>query len=169
MLTEAKKRGMPGNKKLDRFVFIYLYGTENNTVSMKQKPIDRQGFTLIEVLIAMVILATSVASLMAATAQCMSVIGRARKLETARGLLARVDAENPILSVDMEEGHESGEFDDMEGYTWSREIVMDDEENRPGLFVVTTRVAWSEKSREAFEEVITYKYCPDAESVTSEF
>lgn len=136
---------------------------------MKKKPTDQQGFTLIEVLIAMVILATSVASLMAATAQCMSVIGRARQLETARGLLARVDAENPILSIDMEEGYESGEFDDMEKYTWSREIVMDDEENRPGLFIVTTRVQWSEKSRTAFEEVTTYKYCPDAESVTSEF
>ena len=107
---------------------------------MKKKPTDQQGFTLIEVLIAMVILATSVASLMAATAQCMSVIGRGRQLETARGLLARVDAENPILSIDMEEGYESGEFDDMEKYSWSREIVMDDEENRPGLFVVTTRV-----------------------------
>lgn len=136
---------------------------------MKQNPTDRQGFTLIEVLIALVILGVSVASLMEATARCMSVIGHARKLEIARGLMDRVDAENPILSVDMEEGSESGDFDDAEGYTWFREIVMDDEENRPGLFVVTTRVQWSDSGREAFEEVVTFKYCPDAESVTSEF
>lgn len=136
---------------------------------MKQKKTDQHGFSLIEVLVALLILGTSVGVLMAATAKSLSVISVARKLEVARGLFARVDAENPILSIDMEEGTDSGEFEDVKGYTWTREITMEDEENRPGLFVVRIRIDWSDRGRDAHEEVITYRYCPDAESVTSEF
>ncbi len=124
--------------------------------------------TLIEVLIALVILSIGASSLLLAMSRCLSVVRTARNREVARGLLARVDLENPIESVDLNEMSESGSFDDLEGYIWQREFLMVDQEERPGLFVVRTRVQWAERGRDTFEEVIAYKYAPDAEVVTSQ-
>jgi prepilin-type N-terminal cleavage/methylation domain-containing protein len=135
---------------------------------MKKPSASRKGLTLIEVLIALVILSVGVSSMMVAMSRCLSVVRTARNREVARGLFQRVDIENPIESVDMEELSESGEFDDPEGFTWFRDILVVDEEERPGLFIVTTRIQWSERGRNAFEEITVYKYAPDAESVTRE-
>lgn len=123
--------------------------------------------TLIEVLIALVILSIGVSSMMVAMSRCLAVVRTARNREVARSLLREVDIEHPIKRRQMEETSESGDFEDTEGYTWTRDILMVDEEERPGLFLVTTRVQWSERGRDSFEEITTYKYAPEAESVTS--
>ncbi len=129
----------------------------------------KRGMTLIEVLIALVILSVGVSSMMMAMARCLSVVRTARNREVARALIRRVDVENPIDKKTIEESADSGDFEDTEGYLWNREILMVDEEERPGLFLVTTRVQWSERGRDTFEEVLSYKYAPNAESVTKEF
>ncbi|MCF7816862.1 MAG: prepilin-type N-terminal cleavage/methylation domain-containing protein [Kiritimatiellales bacterium] len=134
---------------------------------MKNKSTRKKGMTLIEVLIALVILSIGVSSMMVAMSRCLSVVRTARNREVARSLLRRVDIEYPIERKKMEETSESGDFEDTEGYTWTRDILMVDEEERPGLFLVTTRVQWSERGRDSFEEITTYKYAPEAESVTS--
>lgn len=136
---------------------------------MKKTHASKKGLTLIEVLIALVILSVGVSSMMVAMSQCLSVVRTARNREVARGLFQRVEIENPIESIDMEELSESGDFDDLEGYEWFRDIVIVDEEERPGLFFVTIRIQWSERGRDAFEEISMYDYAPDAESVTREF
>ncbi len=135
---------------------------------MNKQPASKKGLTLIEVLIALVILSVGVSSMMVAMSRCLSVVRTARNREVARGLFQRVDIENPIESVDMEELSESGEFEDKEGFEWFRDIIIVDEEERPGLFLVTVRIQWSERGRNAFEEITVYKYAPDAESVTSQ-
>ena len=135
---------------------------------MNKQPASKKGLTLIEVLIALVILSVGVSSMMVAMSRCLSVVRTARNREVARGLFQRVDIENPIESVDMEELSESGEFEDKEGFEWFRDIIIVDEEERPGLFLVTVRIQWSERGRNAFEEITVYKYEPDAESVTSQ-
>ncbi len=124
--------------------------------------------TLVEVLLAIVILSVGVTSMMIAMSQCLSVVRTARNREVARGLIRRVDIENPIEKVDLDELSESGDFNDLKGYVWFRDIIMVDEEERPGLFEVTTRVQWSERGRDAFEEITLFKYAPDAESVSRE-
>jgi prepilin-type N-terminal cleavage/methylation domain-containing protein len=136
---------------------------------MKKRRASKTGMTLIEVLIALVILSIGVSSMMMAMSRCLSVVRTARNRDVARSLLRRVDVEFPIDRKTIEETTESGDFEDMEDYFWNREILMVDEEERPGLFLVTTRVLWSERGRDAFEEIITYNYAPDAESVTREF
>jgi len=134
---------------------------------MKETPASKHGLTLIEVLIALVILSVGVSSMMVAMSRCLSVVRTARNREVARGLILRVDVENPIESIDMTEMSDSGDFEDVEGYEWFRDIIEVDEEQRPGLFLVSTRVQWSERGRNAFEEITVYKYAPNAESVTS--
>lgn len=130
---------------------------------------SKTGLTLIEVLIALVILSVGVASMMLAMSRCLAVVRTARNRDVARSLLWLMEVEYPIDKTSIEEISESGEFDEVEGYTWSREVIMDDEELRPGLFLVTTRVQWSSRGKEAFEEIIGYTYAPNAESVTREF
>ena len=124
--------------------------------------------TLIEVTIALVILSIASAGLLLAMSRCLAVVKIARNRETARSLIARVDIDNPIESIDLDELSESGTFEDYEGFIWFRDIAMVDMEERPGLFIITTRVQWSERGREAFEEVMAYRYAPDAEVVTSQ-
>lgn len=135
---------------------------------MKKLRTTKQGLTLIEVLVALIILSVGVSTLMLAMARCLSVIQTARHREVARNLMVRVDIENPIEKVDMDEMTDSGDFDDADGYSWIRTIEMVDEEERPGLFLVTTRVQWAEHGKTAFEEISEYKYAPEAESVKSQ-
>lgn len=125
--------------------------------------------TLIEVLIAMVILSVGVSSMMLAMSRCLAVVRTARNRDVARNLLRLVDVETPIDRKSIEEISESGDFEETEGYIWHREIIMVDEEERPGLFLVTTSVQWSERGKDAFEEITEFKYAPDADSVTREF
>ncbi len=134
---------------------------------MKETPASKHGLTLIEVLIALVILSVGVSSMMVAMSRCLSVVRTARNREVARGRIIRVDVENPIEIIDMTEMYDSGDFLEVEGYEWFRDIIEVDEEQRPGLFLVSTRVQWSERGRDAFEEITVYKYAPNAESVTS--
>ena len=135
---------------------------------MKNPHASKMGLTLVEVLLALVILTVGVSSMMMAMSRCLAVVRTARDRDNARGLIQRIDLEFPIEEVDMAELVEEGEFEDAEGYTWFREIIMVDEEERPGLFLVTLRVQWSERGREAYEEVTMYKYAPNAEILTSQ-
>ena len=126
------------------------------------------GLTLVEVLLALVILSIGVSSMMIAMSQALSVVRTARNREIAQNLLRRIDLDFPIEKIDYEERIESGEYDDPEGYYWTREIFLIDEEEKPGLFLTRTRIEWSERGRDAFEEVQLYTYAPEAESITSE-
>jgi len=158
------------NKKGSIFVFIKRsYLGSIKVRYMNRKPASKTGLTLIEVLIALIILSVGVSSMMVAMSRCLAVVRTARNLDVARSLMRQVDIENPIDRKTIEETTEAGDFENAEAYTWSREIFMVDEEERPGLFLVTTRVEWSDRGRDSFEEIITYKYAPDADSLTREF
>ena len=125
------------------------------------------GFTLVEVLLALVILSIGVSSMMIAMSQALSVVRTARNREIAQNLLRRIDLDFPIEKIDYEERIESGEFDDPEGYYWTREILLSTRK-KDGLFLTRTRIEWSEQC-DAFEEVQLYTYAPEAESITSEY
>ena len=135
---------------------------------MSRKSASKTGLTLIEVLIALIILSVGVSSMMLAMSRCLAVVRTARNRNVAQSLLRLVDVEYPIDKESIEEISESGDFEDTEGYIWYREVIMVDEEERPGLFLVTTRIQWSERGKDASEEIIGYKYAPNAESVTRE-
>lgn len=120
----------------------------------------RAGLTLIEVILATAILGVGIASLVAATAQCLAVARKAREYEIARRLVAQVDLEVPIQFEELEEGEESGEFEDpYEGYTWLREIEEISEDELE-MYEVRTTVSWSDRSGKASESVVTYIYGP---------
>ena len=55
-----------------------------------------QGFTLIEVLMALVIAVVGISALLGAMMRCLAVVSTARDQEMARSLLRRVEIEFPI-------------------------------------------------------------------------
>ncbi len=118
----------------------------------------RRGLTLIEVLLAVAILGVGAGVLMLATARCLAVISQSRHYSTAQRLILQVGAEHPLTRADIKPESESGDFDDEPGYTWKREITEPENENQKGLYTVRTRVSWSDRGRESFEEVVTWHY-----------
>ena len=93
---------------------------------------------------------------MLATARCISVVSKARHYSTAQRLILRVGTENPLTRGKLRDEMDSGDFD--EGYKWEREVVESENEDREGLYTVRTRVSWSTRGKERFEEVVTLHY-----------
>ena len=124
----------------------------------------RAGMTLIEVMLAVVILSTGLIALLTCASRLMAVAGQAKNYETARRLLGQVEVESPLrLKEEIEEGTETGTFSTGEkGWTWERTIqhIGEEEEARDGLFLVTTRVRWSNRGKNVTEETVTYRYIP---------
>ncbi len=112
-------------------------------------------------MLAIVILGVGAGTLLVATARCMAVATKTRHYSAAHRLIQRVAVENPLTRGEVDDGIDSGSFDD--GYSWEREILESENEDREGLYTVRTRVSWSARGRNAFEEITTYLYAPPEE------
>ena len=128
--------------------------------------------TLVEVLLAVVILGLSLGALVEAASRSLAVVRQARNYELARRMLGRVDAENPLwLEDEIVAGQDSGGFDGgPAGWHWTRtlEDLGADDEQQEGLFRMTTRVNWSQGERSGMEEVVQMLYVPeDSEGLRS--
>lgn len=130
-------------------------------------PARAAGMTLIEVLLAMLILGVSTVALIEAASQAIGVVRQARNYEMARRLLGQMEAENPLRLLDeIEAGTETGTFESgPAGWTWTR-IIEDveeaaDDEQMAGLFLLTMRVSWSQGARSGSEEISRYLYVPE--------
>jgi prepilin-type N-terminal cleavage/methylation domain-containing protein len=120
----------------------------------------KSGFTLIEVMLATMILAMGLGMILMGVSQCLGVAKAARVFDTTRNLLSQVEAENPIEiveEIDEIEGH--GDFEEAKyrGYSWKR-TVEEEGDKKYGLFKITTTVTWSENEKESSESVVTYRY-----------
>jgi len=124
------------------------------------------GLTLIEVMLAVVILGIGSGVLLLATARCLAVTAKSQRYSTAQRLIQQVGAEHPLTrSSEIKTGTESGRFDDEENYRWEREITQPDEENRKGLYLVRTRVSWSDRGRDSFEESTVWHFIKPEEEL----
>ncbi|MBU0676506.1 MAG: prepilin-type N-terminal cleavage/methylation domain-containing protein [Verrucomicrobia bacterium] len=121
----------------------------------------QSGLTLIEIMLALTIVAIGLVTLLTAASRCIAVARSAKIYENARHMLGRVELENPIRWDEVEEGAEQGYFDGNSDFTWQRTIEQIGEEEDP-LFLVSTRVIWSERGKESYEEVVTYMFVPEA-------
>ncbi len=125
---------------------------------------SRQGLTLIEVMLAVVILGIGSGVLLLATARCIAIISKSRHYSEAQRLILQVGAEHPLNRAEIDAGTQSGAFDEDE-YRWEREIKESENENRKGLYTVRTRVSWSDRGRDSFEEVTIWFYIQPEEEL----
>ena len=121
--------------------------------------------TLVEVLLAVVILGIALGGLLQGASEALAVVRQARNYELARRMLGRVDAENPLRTFDeIQAGQQSGGFEGgPAGWSWTR--TLDDlgaaDEQKEGLFLMTTRVYWGTGGRKSMEEAVQYLYVPE--------
>lgn len=131
-------------------------------VPRQRRASSRRGLTLLEVMIAVIIIGFGFVSLLSASARCLKVVKQAREFETARTLMERLKKEDP-LQLDEVDGDEqqSGTFDEHRNYRWERELTAVGEESDQ-LYLVKTRVVWEADERKKKEEVVEYLHLPTA-------
>ena len=121
----------------------------------------RAAFTLVEAVVALAILSIGIFVIVEATARCLVVIRVSRNYQTARAVLDRGESEFPLQSTNAVSDNIVQGAELVPGYTFSRELEAVDGEEK--LYMVTTRVTWSETGRDSAEEVVSYLYFPNEE------
>ena len=124
------------------------------------------GLSLVEVLLSIVILSVGISALMIATNKCLVALKRAQNRDIAYNLIRQIDTDYPIQKNELDEKIESGSFKNYDDFTWEREILFEDFEKTPGLFLINLTVMWSEKGNVSNEKISYYIYAPEAESVS---
>lgn len=115
----------------------------------------RSGFTLIEVLVALIIFTVAIFSIMQGLTETLAIessLGeRQRALMFAENIMEEIK-----YSGEFEEGEEEGEFDgDAAGFKWATNIV---ETDTLGLMEVTVTVKWPERAQEKEVVLSTLMY-----------
>jgi prepilin-type N-terminal cleavage/methylation domain-containing protein len=122
---------------------------------------SRSGLTLVEVLLAVAILGAGLTVLLTGAARCLVVMRNAKQYQRAQWAMKMGELEHPlIVSNDLEDLEVTGETYDHD-FTFTREVDEEEESDDDGLFVVRTRVTWSDKGSEMKDEVVQYIYSPD--------
>ncbi|MFC1452864.1 prepilin-type N-terminal cleavage/methylation domain-containing protein [Verrucomicrobiota bacterium] len=131
----------------------------------KTRSCRTQGLTLIEVLLAVVILSMGLTMLLTAASRCLAVMKIARNYQTAQWVMGMGELDYPLVVDLIEDDIEDLEVEGetyAEDFTFSREVEeKDDEDFDDGLYVVRTRVAWSRRGRNASEEKVRYVWIPE--------
>jgi len=129
---------------------------EPGTLNLEPK----DGMTLVESVLALAILSIGIFILVETTAKCLAVVRLARNYQTSRAVLDRAESEHPLRGTNSVDEN-TVEPVDYAGYAFSRDLQPVDGEKK--LFMVTTRVTWSETGHDSGEELVSYVYCPNAE------
>jgi prepilin-type N-terminal cleavage/methylation domain-containing protein len=117
---------------------------------------SNKGLTLIEVLMAVIILSISMTALLIASSRCIAVMTAARDYQTARWILQTKQLEHPILYETIEEIEdiEVGLESDDNGFSFER--IVEDDDDEDNLYLVRSIVSWKNKGYLAKEEYIEY-------------
>ncbi len=118
-----------------------------------RKSIGCSGMTLVEVALAVTILAVGLTVLLTSASRCLGVMKASRRYQDAMWAMEKGMAENPLFvtndvkSLEVD-GREYGEY-----MFWRR---VEDDEDEDGLYVTRTGVTWFDGDREMVEEVTQY-------------
>jgi hypothetical protein len=115
------------------------------------------GFLLLEVILAVMLLAISMVAITASLTQCLAAARSVQSYSTSEILLANKSFEfRTERSTDLLD--QEGEFDDYPGFSWSRRL---EETDSDGLWKQTITVYWYERGKLASDAVVEYRYLPD--------
>ncbi|MBI4516053.1 MAG: prepilin-type N-terminal cleavage/methylation domain-containing protein [Deltaproteobacteria bacterium] len=112
---------------------------------MAPRPRGGRGFTLIEVLVAVVIIAVAFTSLLALQNRNLALVGRGQNVTTATLLMRELVARVELYPEFSELGTATGEFDGFPGFRWERDVSATTFEE---LREVRLHVMWGEGARQ---------------------
>lgn len=125
---------------------------------MKTKQIN-YGFTLVEVMVAVVVLGIGIASVLTLIGQATRAVNTARGVTIQTGLarLKMVEIENMYWQKKADEIDTSGDFgDDFPNYSYDVEVFEDVDEEVPALHEVNLTVYWNRGSYKRPYTLTTY-------------
>ena len=114
----------------------------------------KKGFTLVEVLLAVVILSLGMMVILTATSRCLAVMKKAQTYQNAIWALNATEADHPLTAVTNDIKNLEVSDAKYGEFTYTRTIGDDKDDD--GLYPVHSRVSWTEKGHESFEEVVCY-------------
>ena len=117
------------------------------------------GFTLVEVMVAVVVLGIGISSILALIGQTTKAVGVARgiTIQTALARLAMVEIENQYWNKKADEVDNSGDFgSEFPDYRYEVEIIEDVDEEVPALHEVILTVYWDRKMYEREYNLTTF-------------
>ncbi len=111
------------------------------------------GMTLVEVALAVTILAVGLTVLLTGASRCLAVMKASHRYQNAMWAIEKGMAEHPLFVTN---DVKSLEIDGVEygEYTFWRRV--EDDEDEDGLYVTRTGVTWGDGDREMIEEVTQY-------------
>jgi len=117
---------------------------------------SRRGLTLIEVLMATVILGTALVGLMQGLSQCLAAFSLARRVQAMQSVFDLGEIAHPLVVEDDPESdlEVSPDSNISRGYTFERSCEESDDED--GLYVVKTRVTYGRGGPGAQFETVRY-------------
>ena len=118
----------------------------------------RRGMTLIEVLLASLILGVGFTVLLSAASRCLASMKRAKDFQDAMWAVELGALEHPILFVKdiREQGVDGAAYGRM---TFSR--IVEEDDDKDGLYVVRSFVEWPPGGPRNREEVVELYYQPE--------
>ena len=119
----------------------------------------KTGFTLVEVMVAVVILGIGISSILALIGQSTRAVRIARgvTVQTALARLAMVEIENKYWNKEADKVDKTGDFgDEFPDYKYEVEIIEDIDEEVPTLHEVILTVYWDRKIYEREYKLSTF-------------
>ena len=115
------------------------------------------GFTLLEVILAVMILGAAMLAIMEGLAKSLNAVESIRNQNTAIELLSVKMADLEKLDT-LEEQSQDGDFEEAHpGFTWNTDITSTEMQD---LYEVHVTIFWKEHGQEASDSVTSYLYRP---------
>lgn len=116
------------------------------------------GFTLIEVVLAIMIMGVSLGSLMTSIVRSLEVLTLARHYQEAQWALGKGLSENPLVISNRIDELVINSVELGEDFFFSRDVLNIGDEPEDGLYVVHSRVSRSRRADSHAEEVFEYVF-----------
>jgi len=127
----------------------------------RKNNLDGAGMTLVEVMLASAILGVTLVVLLSGASRCLLVMKTSKQYQEAQWALGVGMLERPLFVTNEVDDLEVPDVD-YDGFTFSREVGDDDDED--GLYVVKTKVSWGGRGDNRMsEEIVEYVFSPEEE------
>ncbi|MGA0332873.1 MAG: prepilin-type N-terminal cleavage/methylation domain-containing protein [Kiritimatiellia bacterium] len=126
-------------------------------------PSSQSAFSLLEVLLAVLVLGIALTVFFSAANQGLAVAGQAREYQISRGLLAELELREPLDLEELEEGELQGSFSHPEygRVTWTRSVRLEGEEE-DRFYRIKTEISRGDGQTGLRESTETFVHQPSA-------